>query len=116
MTLYEKYGGLSTIHTIVLAFYEDVLDDELLSPYFRSTHMDRLIKHQTDFLSQLLGGPIKYDGRTLLESHKGLHITEEAFARVAELLQENLEDAGVIPADVQTIMGIVASAKSDIVG
>ena len=54
--------------------------------------------------------------RTLLESHRNLHITEEAFARVAELLQENLEDAGVIPADVQTIMGIVASAKSDIVG
>ena len=116
MTLYEKYGGFSTIHTIVISFYEDVLDDKILAPYFKTTQIDRLIKHQSDFLSQLLGGPIKYDGRSLLEGHKHLNITEEAFTRVAKLLHENLEDAGVEENDLEIIMNIVAQTKNDILG
>ena len=115
MTLYEKYGGFATIHSIVQNFYDDVLEDDLLRPYFHNVSMKGLIRHQTDFLSQLLGGPTKYDGRTLKESHKHLNITDEAFGRVAVILQENLEDVGVEEADVKTIMGIVASAKDDIV-
>ena len=115
MTLYEKYGGFATIHSIVQNFYDDVLEDELLSPYFKGISMQNLIRHQTEFLSQLLGGPISYDGRTLKKAHQHLKITQQAFGRVAELLQENLEDAGVEEEDINTIMSIVASTVDDIV-
>ena len=115
MNLYEKYGGFATIHSIVQNFYDDVLEDELLSPYFKGISMENLIRHQTDFLSQLLGGPISYDGRTLKKAHAHLNITQKSFNRVAVLLQENLEDAGVEEADVTTIMTVVASTVDDIV-
>ncbi len=115
MTLYDKYGGFATIHTIVKNFYRDVLSEESLKPYFARVSMDFLIQHQTDFLSQVLGGPIQYKGRTLREAHQVLRISKTDFDLVAKLLQENLEDAGVEDADVETIMNIVASTLPDIV-
>lgn len=115
MTLYEKYGGFSTIHQIVRNFYQDILAEESLRGYFKNVSMDFLINHQTDFLSQLLGGPIQYQGRTLREAHQHLHITRIDFDLVGRLLQENLEDAGVEAVDVATIMDIVVSTLPDIV-
>ena len=115
MTLYERYGGFATIHSIVQNFYDDVLEDDLLSSYFKGISMQNLLRHQTEFLSQLLGGPISYDGRTLKRAHEHLNITQAAFDRVADLLQENLEEAGVAEEDVNTIMTIVASTVDDIV-
>ena len=73
-TLYEKYGGFSTIHQIVRNFYGDVLAEETLKEYFAHVPMEFLIKHQSDFLSQVLGGPIQYQGRTLREAHQRLNI------------------------------------------
>ena len=115
MTLYDKYGGFSTIHQIVRNFYQDILAEDSLKGYFKNVSMDFLINHQTDFLSQLLGGPIQYRGRTLREAHQQLHITRHDFNLVGRLLQENLEDAGVDADDVATIMEIVVSTLPDIV-
>jgi hemoglobin len=115
MTLYEKYGGFSTIHSIVKNFYRDVLAEESLAPYFKNVSMDFLIQHQSDFLSQILGGPVQYKGRTLRQAHQRLHIKRADFDLVAQLLKENLEDAGVEQADIESILEIVASTLPDIV-
>lgn len=114
-SLYEKYGGFSTIHEIVRNFYSDVLAEESLQHYFENISMEFLIKHQSDFLSQVLGGPIQYKGRTLREAHQRLDIKKVDFELVGQLLQENLEDAGVEENDINTIMDIVVSTLPDIV-
>ena len=44
-----------------------------------------------------------------------MNIQGEHFAEVAEILEETLEDAGVEEEDIQTIMGIVASTRPEIV-
>ena len=115
MNLYEKYGGFETVSKLVEAFYEDVLDSDLLKDYFKGTPMTKLIGHQTDFLCKVLGGPDNYDGRSLVAAHKGLNITPEAFAEVARILQETLEDGGVEDEDVATILGVVGGTAHDII-
>ena len=45
-----------------------------------------------------------------------MDIKGENFAEVAEILEETLEDAGVEDEDIKTIMGIVGSTRSEIVG
>ena len=54
-TLFSKYGGFSTVHEIVRNFYADVLSEDSLKHYFENISMEFLIKHQSDFLSQVLG-------------------------------------------------------------
>ena len=114
-SLFNKYGGFSTIHEIVRNFYADVLSEDSLKHYFENISMEVLVKHQSDFLSQVLGGPIQYKGRTLREAHQTLNITRANFDLVAQLLQENLEDAGVEDDDVTAILEIVATTLPDIV-
>ena len=60
-TLYEKFGGSSTVTKIVIAFYQIVLDRTNLARYFINIDMDRLIRHQIDFVCYLLGKPSKAD-------------------------------------------------------
>jgi hemoglobin len=114
-SLYEKYGGIEGIRPVVSSFYGKILSDESLAPYFAHLDMDRMMDHQTRFLSVVLGGPNLYQGRPLQAAHKRLNVTEDAFASVATHLKAALEEAGVEPQDVATILGVVAGAKGDVV-
>ena len=116
MNLFEKYGGFATVSTIVRAFYKDVVASPNLQSYFENVNMERLIDHQTKFISHVLGGPAEYTGRTLQSSHHSLKITNAHFDEVAEILQDVLEDVGMEDADIEVVMGIVGGTRSSIVG
>lgn len=114
-SLFHKYGGFTSVGSIVLSFYEKVLDTDELQHYFDGIDMERLVRHQTDFLCMVLGGPASYSGRDLRSAHERLRIIEEDFYTVADLLEETLEEAGVEDDDIQTILEIVKTTKDDIV-
>lgn len=115
VSLYDKYGGFASVSAVVNAFYERVRESDTLAPYFAHVDMAKLIQHQIAFLCKVLGGPDNYNGRALAAAHAKRGITSEAFDEVAMLLKESLEEAGVEPDDVVTILGVVASVKGDIV-
>lgn len=114
-TLFDKYGGIETFSAVVRNFYTKVLDSNLLEPYFRGTDMNHLMEHQTNFLAKVLGGPDLYQGRNILSAHKGLNISEAAFAEVAELLSDALEEADIEDKDIEYIIIAVAQLKDQIV-
>lgn len=114
-TLYDKYGGFATVSKLVQEFYNKLAESEELAPYFAGVDTQQLIDHQTKFFSDILGGPVKYTGKELKIVHASMGITEEAFAEVADLLEETLEDMDVEEGDIETIMEIVAGVKSDII-
>ncbi|MBC7543081.1 MAG: group 1 truncated hemoglobin [Candidatus Sericytochromatia bacterium] len=114
-TLYDKYGGFASITTIVQRFYALIQDTESLDRYFQDVEMDRLIDHQIKFLCMVLGGPNNYEGRALAVAHSRLGITDGAFGAVAGLLVQALTEAGVEAADIDTIVGVVAGTKPEIV-
>lgn len=115
-TLFEKYGGFSTISKIVSEFYDRVLAQESLAPFFQDVNMERLMSHQTQFIAMVMGAPAnQYQGRELSTAHSGLNIKSEHFDLVAKILTEVLRDGGVEEADVQTMLSAVASTRKDIV-
>ena len=116
MSLFDKYGGFATINKIVFNLYQDMNAHPTLSGYFEGIDMSRLIDHQTKFISQALGGPAAYSGRTLALGHQGLNISDEDFNEVAQLLRDNLEDAGMEEGDVEEVMTIVEGLRGVIVG
>ncbi len=114
-SLFDKYGGFETFSAVVSNFYQKVLDSEELRPYFEGIKMERLMSHQTNFISLALGGPNKYEGRDIVEAHGKLHISEPHFMEVVDLLDEALEEGGVEEQDVASINAIVMSLKAQIV-
>lgn len=114
-TLYDKYGGTSTVKLVVHQFYGKVLRSDLLKPYFEGADMERLMKHQIDLFSFVMGAPIQYDLSVLKRAHAHLKISNTAFDEVAGLLLETLEEAGMAAPDVEKLMAIVGSTRGDIV-
>jgi len=114
-TLFDKYGGFATVSKIVREFYRGVLQSPSLRPFFEGANMERIIDHQTKLIAHVLGGPAEYTGRELGAAHTHLKITGAAFAEVAEILQETLEDAGMADEDIATVMGIVGGTRGSVV-
>jgi hemoglobin len=115
MQLYDKYGGFVALSPIVHAFYDKVLASPSLDRYFADVEMPALIEHQIKFLVKVFGGPDNQTEGAMREAHAPHEITPEAFAEVAGLLKEALEEARIEAADIATILGVLASMRPDIV-
>jgi len=114
-SLFSKYGGFSAIGKLVHEFYKKVLAEPSLVHYFKDVPMQRLMEHQTNFLSIAMSGPDRYEGRDLVLAHKRFEISEEEFSLVAECLEETLDEAGLDEEDIAAIMAVVGTTREQIV-
>lgn len=114
-SVYDRYGGFASVHRVVMAFYERVLDDDDLGPFFDDTEMTRLIDHQTQFVASLLGGPATIADARLKAAHAPLGITDPQFDRIGTLLSETLADHGFAPEDVALVMAEVEARRGLVV-
>jgi hemoglobin len=112
---YDAIGGGPAVSAVVNDFYERVLGDPQLAPYFEGVDMPRLKRHQVLLVTQVLGGPKNYDGRSLEEAHEGLGIDHDDFAAVAGHLTGAMRDAGVPDDIVLRAIAVVAASEPDIV-
>ncbi|HEY1705347.1 MAG TPA: group 1 truncated hemoglobin [Trebonia sp.] len=114
-TIYEAIGGQDALIAVVDDFYERVLADPELAPYFAGARMPALKGKQVEFFAAALGGPDVYQGQSMKDAHAGRGITRGAFDKVAYHLTNSLVGAGV-PGDlVAQIIGAVAPLAGDIV-
>ena len=114
-TLHDRLGGTDAVTAVVHAFYDRVLGDETLASYFSDTDRIWLETRQVQFLTEALGGPAGYRGRSMREAHRRLGITGKHFDRVAAHLVATLESFQVAPALIGEVVAVVGPLKSDIV-
>ena len=114
-TLYERLGGREAVEAVVDEFYDRVLADEDLQPYFGEIDTDELREHQKDFISYATGGYDDYEGPSMYEAHAHLNVTDEAFDRVAEHLDASLRACGVSDSNREELMAEVASLRDEVV-
>lgn len=114
--LFEKYGGMPALRTVIMDFYERALDSNLVGPFFEHVDMARLIDHQTKFMAMLLGGPASFAEDRLARAHAHLNVTHEHFDEIAGLISQTLAEAGVSDADRRAVLAAVEARRSLIVG
>jgi hemoglobin len=71
-SLFDRLGGRAAVEAAVELFYEKVLADDLLSPFFANTDMTRQRAQQKAFLTFAFGGPNNYTGQDLRTAHAPL--------------------------------------------
>jgi len=89
-TFYDEIGGIDVLRDLSRAFYDRVLNDELLADLFADftpTHVD----HVAVWLAEVFGGPAEFTEhlgghQALLRSHLGLGIRDEHIQRWVELM------------------------------
>ena len=115
-TLFEKYGGFSQISKVVLSFYDRLLDDDDIGPFFDEVDMTKMVDHQTKFIASLLGGPASYTDNQLRQLHARLDIKNSHFDDLKIVLSDTLTDHGIEPQDVETVVAEFEKRRPMIVG
>ena len=115
ITIYERIGGKAAVTAVVDDFYQRVLGDPQLAPFFEHTDTEQLRQHQVSFVSVALGASELYDGKGMKEAHAGRGIGNDHFDSVATHLSDSLRNAGVGEDDITAIISKIASLRGAVV-
>ena len=116
-SIYERIGGEAAITAAVGMFYERIMADASLNPFFADLDMDAQIDKQIAFMTMAFGGPHEYTGRDLRTAHARLikrGLDGGHFDAVAGHLQDTLEALSVPAPLVTEVMTLVGSTKQDV--
>ncbi len=113
-SLYDRLGGESAIEAITKAFYDRVLKDIELKPFFEHTLMEKQINMQNTFLSQALGGPATYTGKPLAYAHQGRGITTKHFSKFVQHFLDTLREFGVSEKDADEVISRINTLSNEI--
>jgi hemoglobin len=120
-SLYERLGGTYSIATVVDDFIERLLVNSTLNanPAIKEARA-RVPKaglkfHVTTLVCEVSGGPCKYTGRTMKESHERLNITPAEWDAMVADFKTTLNKFNVPQREQQELITIVGSTKNDIV-
>lgn len=114
-TLFYKLGGNSSIRAVVNEFYDRMINDPEVSGVFQGVDLVALRRHQAEFIAYALGGPVKYEGNTLQEAHRGFHITDRQYEITIRHLNASLRKLNVELEDIAKIEAFIRSVKPFII-
>jgi len=119
--LYERLGGLYNIAAVVDDFIERLYINSTINANpaiskARSQLRKPGLKTQVTMLvCQVTGGPCKYVGKGMKESHAGFNITEKEWDAMVADFKASLDRFKIPAPEQQELIGIVATTKPDIV-
>ena len=120
-SLYERLGGIYSIACVV----DDLIDRVMTGPRLNATPAVNEAHHKvpppgfkylvTEMVGWASGGPQKYTGRSMLESHEHLNITPKEWEAFMDDFQQSLDKFSVPAAEQEELKAIVNSTYGDIV-
>ena len=114
-TLYEQMGGEAKMRAISEEFTNAILADPRINFTFANTDLAKFKQLIFEQFCNLTGGPCKYTGRSMQESHDKLNVTNAQFNALAEDLYIAFERVHV-PYHLQNkLMVLLAPMQKDIV-
>ncbi len=121
LTLYERLGGVYAIAAVVDDFIDRIMDDPRLNANPKVDEAHHRVSRAgfkylvTEQVCWAAGGPQKYTGRSMRDSHEQLDITESEWQSFLDDLQQTFDKFSVPTAERQELFAIVDSTKADIV-
>ncbi len=120
-SLYERLGGIYSIATVVDDFIDRIMVDDRLNanPRVDEAHHRVLppgFKYLvTEMLAEAAGGPQRYTGRSMEESHREMRITSDEWRAFMDDLNRTLDKFDVPQQERSEVVAIVESTREDIV-
>src|SRR5881296_2858102 len=119
--LYERLGGVYSIATVV----DNLIDRVMADPRLNANPLVDEAHHRvppagfkylvTEMVCWATGGPQKYTGKSMVESHRHLKITAEEWDAFLDDFQQTLDKFNVPAEEQAELKAIVNSTRSDIV-
>ena len=120
-TLYTRLGGIDAITLVVDKFLTNVAADNVINGRFEGTvaSESRFRLLRTNLIDQVCagaGGPCIYKGKTMLEAHTGMDISDDEFNALVGDLVSALDFYDVPDKEKNDLLAILGPMKTDIVG
>jgi hemoglobin len=119
ISLYERLGGETAVEAAVVRFYEKVLADAALAPFFAHLDMGAQIKKQIAFMTMAFGGPHAYSGRDLTTAHAALvknGLSDVHFDLIAQHLGDTLAELEVAQDVITEVLSVVGGTRASVLG
>ena len=116
-SLFERLGGEAAIEAAVVDFYERMMADPSIAPFFEHLDMEAQIKKQIAFMTMAFGGPNHYTGRDLRTAHAKLvarGLGDAHFDATLRHLGDTLRGLGVDEATTAEVLAIVDGTRTDV--
>jgi hemoglobin len=120
-SLYDRLGGVYNIAPVV----DDLIDRVMVDPRLNANPRVDEAHHRvsaagfkyfvTEMLCQAAGGPQRYSGRPMGDSHRHLMITNEEWQAFMDDVQQTLDKFGVPQPEQDEVKTIVESTREAIV-
>ena len=120
-SLYERLGGVYSIATVV----DDLIDRIMIDPRLNANPLVDEAHHRvppagfkylvTEMVCWAAGGPQKYTGKSMPDSHRHLKITGAEWEAFLDDFQQTLDKFAVPAGEQAELKAIVDSTRSDIV-
>ena len=120
-SLYDRLGGVYSIATVV----DDLINRIMIDPRLNSNPLVNEAHHRvppagfkylvTEMVCWATGGPQKYTGKSMAESHKDLKITSKEWEAFLDDFQKTLNKFKVPAAEQAELKAIVDTTRADIV-
>ncbi|MBI3308726.1 MAG: hypothetical protein HYZ79_05075 [Candidatus Melainabacteria bacterium] len=120
-SLYQRLGGVNAVAAVIDDFIERLLTNEVVTKNEDVlASLQRITKpglkfQVTAFVCEATGGPEKYSGRSMKDSHAHLNISEAEWQASVQELKNSLAKFSVPENEQNELIAIVATTKSDIV-
>ena len=120
-SLYERLGGVYAIATVVDDFIDRIMDDPRLNANPKVDEAHHCVSRAgfkylvTEQVCWATGGPQKYTGRSMRDSHAHLDITPTEWEAFLDDFQQTLTRFGVPQPEQRELFAIVESTRGDIV-
>lgn len=120
-TLYERLGGVYAIAAVVDDFIDRIMDDPRLNANPKVDEAHHRVSRAgfkylvTEMVCGATGGPQRYTGRSMYDSHVHLNISEEEWQVFLRDFEASLERFEVPAAEKAELFSLVESTKKDIV-
>jgi hemoglobin len=115
-SLYERLGGKDAITAVIDDFVANVAADARINKRFASTNIPHLKQMLVDQVCAATGGPCTYTGKSMVDAHRGMQITEAEFNALVEDLTKSLDKFKVGEREKTELLGALGGMKGDIVG
>lgn len=114
-SLYDRLGGKDAITAVVDDFIGNVAADARINAFFANADIPHLKQMLVDQICEASGGPCKYTGKTMKESHTGMKVKGEHFDALVEDLVKSLDKFKVGEKEKADLLGALGPMKADIV-
>lgn len=116
LSLFQRVGGEQGVKNLVRSFYDRVLKEPELAPFFEDASIDRLFAMQYEFFAAALGGPVHYSGLSISKAHFGRGIEREHFSRFVNHLIDTLQAWQLTEAEINSIISRVNTYADEVTG